>query len=233
MVNFTVEQALEDLIRFGALDEVAGCIKAGKESDVFLGVKRGMYVAIKVYLVYSSFKRRSEYGFKGSRSDRIWQIYEWAEREYRYLRRAFNAGVLVPAPILIWGNILLMRFIGEDGVPAPKLLEVEISNPDEVLNEIVENLRRLYWKAELVHGDLSPYNILLYKDKPFLIDFPQAVDRRMPGVETLCDELLRRDINRVCRYFKKLGVDADEDSIYIDILRNPNNEDHVDGTGNY
>jgi len=221
MVNLIFKQALEDLIRFGAIDEIAGCIKAGKESDLFLGVKKGCYVAIKVYLVYSSFKRKSQYGFKRRERDKRCQIYEWAKREYRYLKRAFNAGVSVPAPVLIWGNILLMRFIGEDGIPAPKLFEAEILNPNEILNEIVENIKNLYWKAELIHGDLSPYNILLHKNKPFLIDFPQAIDRRIPGTEQLCDDLLRRDINRVYRYFKKLGVNVDEDFIYrnVDFFR--------------
>ena len=57
-----------------------------------------------------------------------------------------------------------MSFIGSDGVPAPKLRDVDFSDnyPDlEIAYEqVVEMMTRLYKQCHLVHADLSEYNIL-------------------------------------------------------------------------
>lgn len=37
-------------------------------------------------------------------------------------------------------------------------------------------MKLLYSKANLIHADLSEYNILWYKDKCYLIDVSQAVE---------------------------------------------------------
>ena len=58
----------------------------------------------------------------------------------------------------------------------------------------------LYNKAELVHGDLSEFNIL-YHDHPYLIDMGQSVTRDHPRAL----HFLMRDIRNVNRFFKKKG----------------------------
>ncbi len=58
----------------------------------------------------------------------------------------------------------------------------------------------------VVHGDLSPYNVLYWQGRPVIIDFPQAVDaRENPNAQML----LARDVANVCRYFARQGVDCD------------------------
>lgn len=52
-------------------------------------------------------------------------------------------------------------------------------------------------ELNIIHGDLSPYNILVRNGKPVIIDFPQAVDARY---NIRGREMLERDILNVCRY---------------------------------
>ena len=79
---------------------------------------------------------------------------------------------------------------------------------------------RLLWNVELflasnvVHGDLSPYNVLVWEDEIRIIDFPQRVDpRQNPNAETL----LRRDLGVLATHFTRLGVEADADAIADDL----------------
>jgi serine/threonine-protein kinase RIO1 len=45
----------------------------------------------------------------------------WAEKEFRNLNRLYQAGIPCPKPILLRQHVLVMSFIGEDGVAAPRL----------------------------------------------------------------------------------------------------------------
>jgi len=62
----------------------------------------------------------------------------------------------------------------------------------------------LYRKAKLVHGDISEYNVMIWRGRPVLIDVSQAVPIEHPNSEMF----LRRDLNNLNRYFKKLGVEV-------------------------
>jgi len=64
------------------------------------------------------------------------------------------------------------------------------------------NITRLYRKADLVHGDLSEYNIMIWKRKPVIFDVSQAV----PTSHPMAEELLRRDLGNLNRFFSRLGV---------------------------
>jgi RIO kinase 1 len=58
----------------------------------------------------------------------------------------------------------------------------------------------------VVHGDLSAYNILVWQGLITVIDLPQAVD---PRKNRHAQTFLERDIDRVCEHFTKFGVTAD------------------------
>ena len=94
-----------------------------------------------------------------------------------------------------------MEFIYEDDKqdePALRLHEYQCgpgeaqSNKRMLLNAIERML-----ELNIIHGDLSPYNILVRNGKPVIIDFPQAVDARY---NIRGREMLERDILNVCRY---------------------------------
>jgi RIO kinase 1 len=65
-------------------------------------------------------------------------------------------------------------------------------------------MKRLYQKAELVHGDLSEYNAMIWKGKLVIFDMSQSV----PTSHPLAKELLNRDIVNVNRFFSRQGVDV-------------------------
>ena len=99
-----------------------------------------------------------------------------------------------------------MEFVGDDEGPAPQLRELR---PTQA--EAQGLLDRLLWNIEallannVIHADLSPYNILVAKGRPWIIDLPQAVD---PRTNASAEALLARDVDRVCRYFARFGVEA-------------------------
>jgi RIO kinase 1 len=110
--------------------------------------------------------------------------------------------VRVPKPIAVEKNVLVMEFIGEDGVSAPSMKEQLPSKPERVYSLLLAYLGRLYRKAELVHGDLSEYNIMIWKGKPIIFDVSQAVSTSHPNAGFL----LRRDLANLNRFFSRLGV---------------------------
>jgi RIO kinase 1 len=50
----------------------------------------------------------------------------WAEKEYRNLNRLWQCGVRCPRPRMLRNHVLLMEFIGKNGVAAPRLKDAEI-----------------------------------------------------------------------------------------------------------
>jgi RIO kinase 1 len=192
------------------IDEIYGSVKAGKESKLYWGRdKEGNNLAIKIFLTVSSeFKKgmlvyiQGDPRFTRVKRDTRSLIYLWAQKEFKNLHSAFEADVRVPKPIAVRRNVLIMEFIGENGISAPLLREIQIKNPERTYRGILVNVKRLYRKAGLVHADLSEYNIMIWKRKPVLFDVSQAVSREHP----MATEFLRRDMENLNRYFKRLGV---------------------------
>ncbi len=196
----------------GILHEVHGVVNAGKEARIYWGKsKEGKDLAVKIYLTSSAeFKKgmfkyiEGDYRFKGVKRDTRSLIFAWAQKEFRNLEQATRAEVSVPKPIAVKNNVLLMDFIGEEGVSAPSLKEQLPENPGKVYREVMANLVKLYRRADLIHGDLSEYNIMLYKGKIVLFDMAQAV----PSSHPMAKSLLERDLANINRFFSKLGVEV-------------------------
>ena len=93
------------------------------------------------------------------------------------------------------------------------LWDIEIENPERVLDEIIENMKRLY-SANLVHGDISEYNILIKDSIPFLIDIGQGVSLGHPKA----GEFLERDVTNILYYFKKTyGIERNQEKVVSEI----------------
>ena len=212
--------SLYKLISRGMITEIKGVIKQGKESVVLAGLQKKKPIAIKVYAIKAAnFKRMRPYltgdpRFKKIKSDKRSVIHAWAKKEFKNLERARKAGVKCPKTVGILNNVLVMEFIGDDYVPAPRLTGSKISNPEKLYKKIFKYIRLLYKEAKLVHGDLSEFNILLWKEEPWLIDFSQSLIKEHPNA----DEFLKRDIRNFCRYFKKLGVECTWEEIYKEVI---------------
>ena len=114
---------------------------------------------------------------KGSRFGQAASEEAWKAKESEALHKLHAAGVRVPKPVMFYEGVLLMETILDaDGRPAPRLIEAAI--PREKAAEWYADLRSQVVKmlaCDLVHGDLSPYNVLLAWNGPTVIDFPQVI----------------------------------------------------------
>ncbi|MBI2148133.1 serine protein kinase RIO [Candidatus Woesearchaeota archaeon] len=199
----------------GYFDELKSPVSIGKESNVFTAVKKdGSYVIIKIYRVNNAdFKRMYKYigpdpRFKGLSNQRRKVISAWAQREYRNLLVASQAGARVPTPYAVKDNVLVMELIGRCNEPAPRLKNKPPKNIKKFSKELIKNLN-LFYKNGFIHGDLSEFNILNHNDIPYIIDLSHGVKLDYPNV----NELLDRDIKNLEKYFNKFGLKLDFDNI--------------------
>ncbi|HUO41641.1 MAG TPA: serine protein kinase RIO [Methylomirabilota bacterium] len=198
------------LLNRGYLKNIHGVLRAGKEARIYWGLGKGRkLVAIKIFLTTSrEFKKgrlayiQGDQRFKNVRRDTRSLVNLWALKEFKNLQQAHSAGVRVPVPIKVMGNVLLMEFIGNHDGPAPLLRETPLNHPARVYDKIAESTRRLFQKAQLVHGDLSEYNIMMVGLDPVLIDFAQAVTVEHP----MAHVFLERDLAQLNQYFQNIGV---------------------------
>jgi RIO kinase 1 len=214
----TIEEVFDQstrmiLFRFlskGLLNEVNGVVSAGKEARVYWGkTKEGKELAVKIYLTSSAeFKKgmimyiEGDYRFKNVKHDTRSLIFTWAQKEYRNLQDAARAKIRVPTPIALENNVLIMEFLGKNGVSAPTLKEQPPDDPEKTYKTILTYMKNLYQKAELVHGDLSEYNLITWKGKLVMFDMSQSV----PTSHPLAQFLLNRDITNVNKFFSRIGV---------------------------
>jgi RIO kinase 1 len=214
-----------EFLNKGSINEIYGVVKAGKEARIYWGKDiKGKELAIKIYLtIAGDFKRgklqyiEGDPRFKHVRRDTRSLVFTWALKEFKNLQLARAAKVRVPRPLDIKKNVLIMEFIGKDGDPAPELKELPPKKPEKIYNDLLEYLRRLYRKAGLVHGDISEYNVMIWRGKPFLFDMAQAVPLSHPMSTTF----LKRDLENLQRYFKRLGVKVHSiDEMYRKVTEN-------------
>ncbi len=212
--------ALYGLAKKGYIDAMGGSVSTGKEANIFHAISKDYgEVAVKIFMMSTAnFNAMKEYilgdprfmGIKHAKKD---IILAWAKKEFKNLKRAKDAGVRVPEPYVVKRNILLMEFIGKDGVPMPQLKDVKMTQDDteRIFNRIVEYMNMLYTGAELIHADLSEYNILVDMNdmSPVIIDMGQSVTTDHFNAETF----LIRDVNNIARFFNKLNVRINEEKM--------------------
>lgn len=210
-------KVLYRLLNKGIISHLFGAISTGKEANVYRGEdQEGTPIAVKIYRVTTAETDfmleyiRGDPRFKKVKRRSRALIPLWARKEYLNLKRYHDAGVRVPEPFAIERNVLVMEFIGdsESKLPAPLIRQVKISSPVETFNQIIEMIELGYTKAELVHADLSEFNIL-WLDEPIFIDVSQAVLKSHEHAQ----RYLFRDIRNVANYFKRLGVETEDPKV--------------------
>ncbi len=194
-------------------------IATGKEADVFACVnKEGKMQAIKIFrtnttgfknmMPYIEGDRRFTHLRKGIKN--ISKI--WAKKEFKNLSRFHAAGVRVPEPIHFRDSIIIMDYVGNEERAAPDLRSLVLVEEEwNAIYEVVkDSLYKAYREAELVHADLSEYNILYWEGEVYIIDVGQAVLTTHPHAE----EFLRRDVKNLARFFSKKGVAVEEEDLW-------------------
>lgn len=234
-------EQIEPFIDQGYVSEVIGLVKTGKEASVYAcrgGPAAGCdLVAAKVYrgaqyrfkndAVYQEARAR-ELGISGSalrafnkrRKSSIGrevQAGSWRTREYQVLQLLHDSYADVPRPIAAEGEAILMEYCGDEEAAAPQLnrVRVEEAEAPALFQRLMNNVE-LFLALNLVHGDLSPHNVLYWRSEPRIIDLPQATD---PRFNRHARDLLRRDVANLVRYFAPYGVEADADALADDLWR--------------
>ena len=139
----------------------------------------------------------------------------WLMHEYTTMERLYRAGAAVPLPIAFAENAILMGYYGDERRAAPTLNEVRLTRSEAapLFQEVLRNIELLL-QHNLIHGDLSAYNILYWQGRVVIIDFPQITDLRS---NSKADTILQRDIIRVCEYFARQGVPSEPAAIMSDL----------------
>ncbi|HET9499047.1 MAG TPA: RIO1 family regulatory kinase/ATPase [Marmoricola sp.] len=219
-----------------AVDTDLGVLKTGKEADVFVLERAtagdACVLAAKRYRSneHRSFQRSAAYtegrrtrntrdarALAGKTSfGRQVAAGQWAWAEWDSLKLCWEAGVPVPYPVQIDGTEILMELVQHDGAPAPRLAGTR-PEPD-LLAEYFAQLRAAMSALAthgLVHGDLSPYNILAAGARLVVIDLPQVIDLVANPQGT---DFLLRDCTNVCTWFRRRGLEVDEHDLFGELL---------------
>jgi RIO kinase 1 len=208
-------------------DRELGVLKAGKESAVHLlervGVKGTCLIAEKRFTPRLQRAFRNDYLYAGvwggggrreSRAIRKRTRFgqealesRWVAHEWETLVRMHAAGVTVPPPVEVIDHGYRMAFVGDAERAAPRLSDVhlDVSAARQAWRDVQAEIRTML-EADLVHGDLSAFNILWWRERPVIIDFSQSVD---VITHPASRELLSRDVERTAAYFRRMGVTID------------------------
>jgi RIO kinase 1 len=206
--------------------DVLGPLKSGKEATVYVcratGTAGTRLVAAKLFrdLTTRGFRNDAVYragrAFGNTRLDRAYgkglldpslRLSLWVRAEYEALHRLQAVGADVPRPLLVSSRWMLMDFVGNDDGPAPMLARVKLTAEEAAAtyDRIMRNTR-LFLSCDIIHGDLSAFNVLWWQGAPRIIDFPQAVD---PRTNPNAFDLLTRDARIIGTYFSRYGVGSD------------------------
>ena len=228
-----------------AVDDELGMLKTGKEADVFLvrrhipDTDRVSMLAAKRYRDgdHRLFHRDAGYlegrRVRRSRENRAMTnrssfgkemiAGQWAAAEFDALSRLWQIGqasglVRVPYPVQLIGTELMLEFIGdwETGEAAPRLAQVRAG--DEELADLWQQMTdalSVLARAQVAHGDLSPYNTLVHDGKLVLIDLPQIVDvvANPQGAD-----FIARDVRNVAGWFTQRGLRVNADDLLERLL---------------
>ncbi|HEV8420597.1 MAG TPA: RIO1 family regulatory kinase/ATPase [Actinomycetota bacterium] len=215
----------------GYVTEIVRPLSSGKEASVFLcratATAGGGLLAMKVYRPrdHRSFKNDQAYKAgrvilnghdrravaKKSRYGREFEEGWWTSREWEVLGALHRVGADVPRPVAAADGAIQMGYVGGEEASAPQLRHVSLGP-----GEAREVFDRLMWNVELalrhnlIHADLSSFNILWWEGRATIIDLPQAVD---PRSNPNASDLLARDVENVCRHFERYGLRRDPHAI--------------------
>lgn len=223
--DYPTLMALYHLINRGFIKVMYGAVASGKEARIYWAEGAEGDVAVKIFLVLTAEfrKGRLKYIEGDPRFRKVGRdirdlVKVWCSKEYRNMLKAHEVGVRVPKPYAYRDNVLVMEFIdsGERGKPAPLIKDIPPKDPIKAFKEVKEYIKRLYTEANLVHADLSEYNIMNKNGELVIIDWGSAVHRNHPHAE----EFLIRDIKNIFSFFRKLGVKTEEpEDFYKEILK--------------
>ncbi|MGC8994028.1 MAG: RIO1 family regulatory kinase/ATPase [Pyrobaculum sp.] len=176
-------------------------IGVGKDSVVYAGeTPSGFKIAVKFHRGgVSVFRYEELFKSKIAKFSHLEDVYSTrlsAVAEFFALSKIFESGGLVPEPIAHNRHVVVMSYI--EGIELYKLTDGDFKKiAEDVLHTINVALN-----LGIIHGDLSPYNIIVGK-KSYVIDWPQWVPTSHPEAR----RYLQRDLASISAFFRKWGVE--------------------------
>ncbi len=226
---------LDQFYEEGFITEVVRPLSSGKEATIHL-CRAGEFAPGREFVALKAYRARDRRDFRATHTytagrvvrgrparaiatktrfgreveDALWQDHEWET-----LRAMHAARVAVPEPIVTFGSAILMEYVGDEDGSAPQLKDLapDADEAREFFAQTVREVERMLF-YNVVHGDLSAFNLLVWEDRIRVIDLPQAVD---PRFNPNAWDLLERDLRNVCTWFARHGVDSDPAGMASDL----------------
>ena len=156
--------------------------------------------ALKIYRMgRTSFKNIKKFrNLIGERAHFSWLYVNRlaAKKEFEALEKIYNLNLNTPKPIGYNRHIVVMEYLRGKELVYYK----SIDKPEYLFKEIINQMIIIYKKANIVHGDLGEFNVVVdEKGNLLIIDWLQWVPSDHPNAK----KLLKRDIENLCNYFKK------------------------------
>lgn len=212
-----IPKRLKPLINDGIIDAVVRPLLSGKEAQVYLVERGEQLMAAKVYKdrAERSFKNKSSYteerkvrnsrdqramSKRSSRYGRQRDEAIWNSAEADTIFSLHRAGVRVPVPHGFFDGVLVMECVMDRGEPAPRLADCTFGRGQalEIFDDIIQQVV-LMLCADVVHADLSVYNILFDGERPVIIDFPQSI---LASRNRNARQILIRDVANITAHFR-------------------------------
>jgi RIO kinase 1 len=211
-----IAEVAAQLLDSGLVTEVLGTIGAGKEADVFLARDGNRPVVAKSYRLYRT-SNRSRGAVKADGMAHL------ASREFELLGYAWAHRAPVPEPLEREENAFTMEYVGDSDGPAPQLRRTRLEDPETFAAELLTGIADLA-HAGVVHTDLSPFNILVHRAHPVIIDLGRGlrVDRLGTPPWVRLEEArsaLVHGLDILRRYFERYHVPFETDAVVSEIVQ--------------
>ncbi|MFX0038097.1 MAG: RIO1 family regulatory kinase/ATPase [Promethearchaeota archaeon] len=204
--------ALHTLVEKKIISQLGPLIGKGKESDVYscMDDEKNIYAAKFYRMGRTSFKSIKQLrNIIGERGHLSWLYVNRlaAKKEYEALKKVNELNLNTPKPIGYNRHIIIMSYLrGKELVYYKR-----IKKPLKIFNRIINQYKVIYKKANMIHGDLGEFNIVVdEKGEILIIDWLQWISSDHPNANSL----LERDLENVCNYFrKKFKIESNLDEI--------------------
>lgn len=200
--------ALHTLVEKNVISQLGPLIGKGKESDVYSCLDDDENIfAIKFFRMgRTSFRSIKKYrDLLGDRKHFSWLYVNRlaAKKEFDALEKIYILNLNTPKPIDYNRHVVVMSYLRGKELVYYK----SIRNPQKIFNRILKQMKTIFQKVGMIHGDLGEFNIVLdEKGNILIIDWLQWVSRDHPNAYSL----LERDLVNICSYFKrKFNVESD------------------------
>lgn len=211
--------ALHTLVEKNIISQLGPLIGKGKESDVYscMDDDKNIYAAKFYRMGRTSFKKIKQLrDIVGERGHLSWLYVNRlaAKREFEALEKIYVLKLNTPKPIGYNRHVIVMSYLRGKELVYYK----SIRNPQKIFNRIIKQMKKIFQKVGMIHGDLGEFNIVLdEKGNILIIDWLQWVSRSHPNSFSL----LERDIVNICNYFrKKYNIESNVEEILRDFYKN-------------